>query len=354
MSDLHGTGTRPHVVVLGGGFGGLAAVRALRKEDVDVTLVDRHPYNTFQPLLYQVATATLNPGDVTWFLRSARSKQENVRFVQGVCDAVDHDARTLRLSGGEALTFDHLVIATGVAANFFGTPGAEQFAMPLYTRNQALAVRDAVFSGLEEAAASRHHDSIRVVVVGGGPTGVETAGALAETRSAGSDGAGGASAREGDADHRALVVLRLSDRGDTGSQALRLCERVAFEADAVPRVALARFGGSCRAPRVPATSLASDRHERDAVHRARCRAEIAGHTAFFSIRVAAQDDTPAPAWRNNRFFVRILNRHAGPEHMQKDDPHCFQGIPHVIFLLFSSRHGHRGIFIIPTPIRLPP
>ncbi len=157
-------------------------MRALRKEDVDVTLVDRHPYNTFQPLLYQVATATLNPGDVTWFLRSARSKQENMRFVQGDCAEVDHDARTLRLSGGEVLTFDHLVIATGVAANFFGTPGAEQFAMPLYTRNQALAVRDAVFSGLEEAAADPHRDSIRVVVVGGGPTGVETAGALAEMR----------------------------------------------------------------------------------------------------------------------------------------------------------------------------
>ncbi|MEP7332204.1 MAG: NAD(P)/FAD-dependent oxidoreductase [Terracoccus sp.] len=182
MNDLHGTGTRPHVVVLGGGFAGLATVRALRKQDVDVTLVDRHPYNTFQPLLYQVATATLNPGDVTWFLRSARSKQENVRFVQGDCDGVDHDARTLRLSGGEVLTFDHLVIATGVAANYFGTPGAQQFARPLYTRNQALAVRDAVFSGLEEAAVNRDYDNIRVVVVGGGPTGVETAGALAEMR----------------------------------------------------------------------------------------------------------------------------------------------------------------------------
>lgn len=182
MSELHGTGTRPHVVVLGGGFGGLATVRALRKAEVDVTLVDRHPYNTFQPLLYQVATATLNPGDVTWFLRSARSKQENVRFVQGDCDSIDHAARTLRLSGGEVLTFDHLVIATGVAANYFGTPGAEQFSMPLYTRTQALAVRDAVMSGLESAAVNRQHDDIRVVVVGGGPTGVETSGALAEMR----------------------------------------------------------------------------------------------------------------------------------------------------------------------------
>jgi NADH dehydrogenase len=182
MTDLHGTGTRPHVVVIGGGFGGLSAVRALRTADVDVTLVDRHAYNTFQPLLYQVATGTLNPGDVTWFLRSVRSKQKNVRFVQGSCEEIDHEARTVKLSGGEVVQFDRLVIATGVAANYFGTPGAEKSAMPLYTRTEALALRDAVFSGLEEASVNRQYDDIRVVIVGGGPTGVETAGALAEMR----------------------------------------------------------------------------------------------------------------------------------------------------------------------------
>jgi NADH dehydrogenase len=175
-------GTRPHVVVLGGGFGGLATVRALARVDVDVTLVDRHPYNTFQPLLYQVATGTLNPGDVTWFLRSVRSKQKNVRFVQGSCEELDHDARTVKLSGGELVQFDRLVIATGVGANYFGTPGAEQHARPLYTRSEALALRDAVFSGLEEASVNRQYDDIRVVIVGGGPTGVEIAGALAEMR----------------------------------------------------------------------------------------------------------------------------------------------------------------------------
>lgn len=175
-------GTRPHVVVIGGGFGGLAAVRALRRADVDVTLIDRHPYNTFQPLLYQVATGTLNPGDVTWFLRSVRSKQRNVRFFQGSCEAIDHDAHTVSLSGGEVVHFDHLIIATGVAANYFGTPGADKYAMPLYTRSEALSLRDAVFSGLEEASVNRQYDDIRVVIVGGGPTGVETAGALAEMR----------------------------------------------------------------------------------------------------------------------------------------------------------------------------
>ncbi|WP_347354978.1 NAD(P)/FAD-dependent oxidoreductase [Intrasporangium sp.] len=174
--------TRPHVVVLGGGFGGLAAVRALRKADVHVTLVDRHPYNTFQPLLYQVATGTLNPGDVTWFLRSVRSKQDNVTFVQGAAERIDHDARTVALSSGEVLAFDHLVIATGVGANYFGTPGAEHHAMPLYTRTEALAVRDAVFWALEEASVNHRGEDVRIVIVGGGPTGVETAGALAELR----------------------------------------------------------------------------------------------------------------------------------------------------------------------------
>ncbi|MDN5796007.1 MAG: NAD(P)/FAD-dependent oxidoreductase [Intrasporangium sp.] len=173
---------RPHVVVIGGGFGGLAAVRALRKADVELTLVDRHPYNTFQPLLYQVATGTLNPGDVTWFLRSVRSKQQNVAFVQGAAERIDHDARTVALSSGEVLPFDHLVIATGVAANYFGTPGAEQYAMPLYTRTEALAVRDAVFWSLEEASVNHRGEDVRIVIVGGGPTGVETAGALAELR----------------------------------------------------------------------------------------------------------------------------------------------------------------------------
>lgn len=186
MTDLPGTGTgtgtRPHVVVIGGGFGGLSVVRALRRADVDVTLVDRHPYNTFQPLLYQVATGTLNPGDVTWFLRSARSNQRNLRFVQGSCERIDREGRTVTLAGGEVVRFDQLVIATGVTANYFGTPGAEQIAMPLYTRTQALALRDAIFAGLEEASVNRQDDDIRVVVVGGGATGVEMSGALAELR----------------------------------------------------------------------------------------------------------------------------------------------------------------------------
>lgn len=173
---------RPHVVVVGGGFAGIATVRKLAKADVDVTLIDRHTYNTFQPLLYQVATASLNPGDITWFLRAIRSKQNNVRFLKGQVDGVDHEAKTVHLDGGNSVKYDYLVIGVGVTANFFGIPGAEEHAMPLYRRSQALAVRDRLFAGLEDAAVNGQDRDIRIVVVGGGATGVETAGALAELR----------------------------------------------------------------------------------------------------------------------------------------------------------------------------
>lgn len=176
------TKKRPHVVIVGGGFGGLSAVRALRKADVDITLIDRHTYNTFNPLLYQVATASLNPGDITWFLRAVRSKAKNVRFLKGIVVGIDHATKTLALYGDVSVTYDYLVLANGVTANFFGTPGAEEYAIPLYKRSQALAVRDKLFAYLEEAAINGQDEDLRIIVVGGGPTGVETAGAFAEFR----------------------------------------------------------------------------------------------------------------------------------------------------------------------------
>jgi NADH dehydrogenase len=173
---------RPHVVVVGGGFGGIAAVRKLKRADVDVTLIDRHTYNTFNPLLYQVATASLNPGDITWFLRAIRAKQSNVRFLKGTVTAMDHDKQVVHLEGGVEVRYDYLIIAVGVTTNFFGVPGAEELAMPLYRRSQALAVRDKMFANLENAAINGQRRDLRIVVVGGGATGVETAGAFAELR----------------------------------------------------------------------------------------------------------------------------------------------------------------------------
>ncbi len=173
---------RPHVVVVGGGFAGLSTVRKLKRTDVDVTLIDRHTYNTFQPLLYQVATAALNPGDITWFLRAVRSDQKNVRFLKGIVMSIDHDAKRLALHGDVSVSYDYLVLANGVTTNFFGTPGAEEHAIPLYKRSQALQVRDRLFASLEEFALNGQDDDLRIVVVGGGATGVETAGAFAEFR----------------------------------------------------------------------------------------------------------------------------------------------------------------------------
>lgn len=177
--ERHG---RPQVVVIGGGFGGLAAVHGLRNTYVDVTLIDRHTYNIFQPLLYQVATATLNAGDITWYLRSIRAHQNNVTFRKGTVISMDHESRTIALDGGQSIDYDYLIIAAGVTANFFNIPGAAAQSMPLYTRSQALAVRDKVFAKLEDAVINGQDRDLRILVVGGGATGVETAGALAELR----------------------------------------------------------------------------------------------------------------------------------------------------------------------------
>ena len=177
----------PHVIILGGGFAGAHAVTALQDTRVRVTLIDRNVYKTFQPLLYQVATAGLNPGDVTMFLRGLSLKVPNMRYRQGEVVGIDPDSRTVTLEEGESrthqLSYDYLVLANGATTTFFGTPGAEEHAMPMYTRSQALAIRDRVFSELERS--SREQDAIdrlHVSIVGGGPTGVEIAGALADFR----------------------------------------------------------------------------------------------------------------------------------------------------------------------------
>jgi NADH dehydrogenase len=173
---------RPHVVVLGGGFGGLTTVKALANSDVDITLVDRHTYNAFQPLLYQVATAGLNPGDVTFFLRATRMSQKNVSFRQGEVTGIDTGEQLITFHDGGTLDYDYLVIASGATTNYFGTKGAPENSRAIYTRQQALKLRDEIFTNLEHAAASNTSEDLALVVVGAGPTGVEMAGALAELR----------------------------------------------------------------------------------------------------------------------------------------------------------------------------
>jgi NADH:ubiquinone reductase (H+-translocating) len=175
----------PHVVVVGAGFGGLSATDELSKEGFRVTLLDRFPYNTFQPLLYQVATGGLNPGDVTYALRYFAARHEGARFRVAEVVGIDHDQHQVICDDGVRVDFDYLIIGNGITTNHFGIPGAAEYTMSMYTRAEALRVRDTIFGSLEiisgEPEMSTH--GFTVVIVGGGPTGVEMAGQLAELKS---------------------------------------------------------------------------------------------------------------------------------------------------------------------------
>ena len=173
----------PKVVVVGAGFGGLEVARGLNGAPVEVTLIDQHNFHTFQPLLYQVATAGLSPTDVAHVVRGLLHRQANVRFRQGRATGVDWTTRTVSVDGQPDVPFDHLVLAAGATVTWFGTPGAAEHAFPLYTLDDANRLRNHVLERFE--AADRDptevaRGGLTVVVVGGGPTGVETAGALAE------------------------------------------------------------------------------------------------------------------------------------------------------------------------------
>jgi NADH:ubiquinone reductase (H+-translocating) len=174
----------PHVVVVGAGFGGIAATDELSKEGFRVTLLDRFPYNTFQPLLYQVATGGLNPGDVTYALRFFAARHEGVRFRAAEVVGIDHDRHEVICDDGVRVGFDYLIIGNGITTNHFGIPGAAAYTVSMYTRAEALKVRDTIFGSLEIIAGKAERDSagFTVVIVGGGPTGVEMAGQLAELK----------------------------------------------------------------------------------------------------------------------------------------------------------------------------
>jgi NADH dehydrogenase len=177
------THRRPKVVVVGGGFAGLSSVRQLSGAEVDVLLLDRFGYTTFQPLLYQVATGGLNPGDVTYALRAFTSRHRNARFRRAEVTKIDTDAHVVHVEDGEPIAYDYLVLACGVGASYFGIPGAADHSQTIYTRADAIRARDLMVSALEDAAQGSLAAKEPVfVVVGGGATGVEMAGTLAELR----------------------------------------------------------------------------------------------------------------------------------------------------------------------------
>lgn len=178
---------RPHVVIVGAGFGGLAAAKELADAPVDVTLVDRNNFHTFQPLLYQVATSGLASADVAYPVRGIVARQDNLGFRQATVIGADLDRRRLHLQGDDHdvgdLSYDHLVVAAGATTNTFGIPGVDHHGFPLYNLGDAVRLRNHVLERFEASDADPDlvdDGSLTFVVVGGGPTGVEVAGALVE------------------------------------------------------------------------------------------------------------------------------------------------------------------------------
>ncbi len=179
-------GARQHVVIVGGGFGGLYAARTLAKErdTLDVTLIDKQNYHLFQPLLYQVATAGLSAGSIASPIRGILSKAKNVSVRLGEATAVDLKAKKVHLADGSFVAYDQVILTTGVRHSYFGHPEWEKYAPGLKSVDDALEVRRKVLMAFEKAEVAtdpRERDALLTfVVVGAGPTGVELAGALAE------------------------------------------------------------------------------------------------------------------------------------------------------------------------------
>jgi NADH dehydrogenase FAD-containing subunit len=178
---------KPHVVIVGGGFGGLAAAKALKNAPARITLLDRTNHHLFQPLLYQVAISVLTPGQIASPIRGILRRQRNTTVILGEVTGVDKDRRCVFANSadreGVPLPYDYLILATGVSHSYFGHQEFEKFAPGLKSLADAVAIRNKVLQTFEQAEAeedpSLHRDLLTFVLVGGGPTGVEMAGAIA-------------------------------------------------------------------------------------------------------------------------------------------------------------------------------
>ena len=169
---------KPKVVILGGGFGGLAAARALYKS-AEVTVVDRHNFQTFLPLLYQVSTAGLAADHVAYPIRGALRKT-NIKFRMGSPISIDHKNQEVKLDSSEVLQFDHLIVALGSVSADFGIPGVNEYALGMKTVHEALTIRAEIMRRFEDLCRFEDDTKLSISVIGGGPTGVEMAGAIAE------------------------------------------------------------------------------------------------------------------------------------------------------------------------------
>ena len=186
MTGARETTKLPHVLILGGGFAGLYAARDLRNAPVRVTVVDRRNHHLFQPMLYQVATAGLNPSDIASPIRSILRASKNTEVLLAEVRDIDVNARTVRFTDGATASYDYLVVATGARHSYFGHDEWEPLAPGLKSLEDALEIRRRVLLAFEHAEREtdpvRRHAYLTFVIVGGGPTGVEMAGAVAEIR----------------------------------------------------------------------------------------------------------------------------------------------------------------------------
>lgn len=175
--------SKPRVVIIGGGFGGLYAAKTLANRAVDVILIDRNNHHTFQPLLYQVATTVLSPGQIAAPLRFILRRAKNIEVLLDEVKTISPDERAIALSSGETITYDYLVVAAGARHSYFGHDEWESNAPGLKTVDDATEIRRRILSAFElaerEAFLSGNHEPVNFAIVGGGPTGVELAGAIA-------------------------------------------------------------------------------------------------------------------------------------------------------------------------------
>ena len=174
---------QPHVVILGAGFGGIGALKSLGDANVSVTIIDKRDYHTFQPLLYQVATDELAPAEVGFPIRELLHGRKNIAFHQAVVRSVDLARKEVVVQGLDPVHYDYLILALGTVVNFFDTPGADQHAFPLYTMDDALRLKEHIlrtFEAVDKNPALVGDGALTFCVVGGGPTGVEIAGAVSE------------------------------------------------------------------------------------------------------------------------------------------------------------------------------
>ena len=176
---------KKRIVIIGGGFAGLTLGKKLRKSDYQVILLDRNNFHTFQPLLYQVATAGLEPDSITYPIRKVFQKYPDFYFRMAEVENIDSDAKIVNTNLG-AIYYDYIVIATGARSNFFGYEQVKNYSMPMKSIRHALDLRSLLLQNFEDALVTKSDEEreklMNVVIVGAGPTGVELAGALAELK----------------------------------------------------------------------------------------------------------------------------------------------------------------------------